>query len=524
MTSPTVHTLAITLLDDAVFSRSNATAGGHDTLSRIPGSALLGAAAARLYASLGSERAFLAFHSGKLRFGDGWPLTADGTVALPAPLCLHRPKEGEWKHRNGMDTHIDRERVRNFLHASGFEDNAQPKQLRDGHLTLDGRWLEPAAWHRLKTAIDPEKGRASEGQLFGYSALQAGQRFAAEIHADADVPHDVLHAVLDALQGRVLLGRSRSAEYGAAQVSLHPGPSVQRDTAANETTLSLWLLTDLAPADAHGALPGTLSAGALGLPGGCGIDWSRSFARARSYSVWNSHRHGYAAERWVLEAGGVLAITPPAVYTAAQRAELCATLHAHGLGLGRETGLGQVWADAPLLAQARPQFQPAAKSALADTRPAAATYPSKGYSADLLQWLGGVQGGELIPYADIRNFLDRYRLVVESGRRAAGIPVEASDYAPSRSQWGTVYEHLRRSGATFSGLFDTKNGAIKATAKGWSLDIPETKGRVPLAIWLKKEWEEEPWSGNPIKLRHLVRHLKEEDFRAPQTSKEAQHG
>ena len=543
MTTPTVHTLVITLIDDTVFNRSNATAGGHDTLTRIPGSALLGAAAARLYTSLGAERAFLAFHSGKLHFGDGWPLAEDGAVALPVPQCLHRPKEKPWLTPDGAGARVKRDSVRNFLLVAGFDDDSQPKQLRDGYLTLDGRWIEPIARHRIKTAIDPRLGRASDGQLFGYTALQAGQRFAAELHADADFPKDLLDAVLEALHGQVLLGRSRSAEYGAAHITRVAGAAVQRRSnpalhTAGDAPLVLWLVSDLAPADASGVMPGTVQAGALGLPDGCDIDWTRSFARARSYSMWNSHRHGYAAERWVLEAGSVLCVTLPPGTTAEQRAALCARLHATGIGLGREAGLGQVWADAPLLSQPLPQFDQAhraANPALADTRPAAAK-PAHGYGADLLDWLDGKTDATRVPYDDVRAFISDYRRVVESGRRAAGIPAGARDYAPSRSQWGSVYERLRQPGADFVALFDGINGVIKPSAKGWSLEVRETASGdgqrrndkpaspMSLAAWIQRQWAAPPWNKDLTRLRHLARHLREVELHAPATQEEARHG
>lgn len=521
---PTVHTLVITLRDDAVFSRSNATAGAHDTLTRIPGSALLGAAAARLYRQLGAERAFLAFHSGKLRFGDGWPLADDGIVALPAPQCLHRPKEGAWMR----DGRIEAERVLNFQHAEGFENNLQPRQLRDGYLTPDGRWVEPQARHRLKTAIDPTQGRAKEGQLFGYSALQSGQRFAAELHADDDFPDDLLREVLDALQGRVLLGRSRSAEYGAASITAHSNvPALRRDSQPlEERALSLWLLADLAPADEHGALPGALGAAALGLPAGCEIDWSRSFARARRYSAWNAHRHGYEPERWVLEAGGVLRITLPAGFSADDRAALCQTVHDGGLGLGREAGLGQVWADAPLLAQAKPQFADASAASRARlaVQTAAADQPASGYAADLLAWLSADrQHGDADLLRDIARFLDEYRQAVETGRRAAGIAASACDYAPSRSQWGTVYERLRQRNVQVDALFDSQNGVIKDKAKGWKLEIPLAKRRISLAEWIKERWSDSPWGNDPSRLAQLVWHLKQADLSASPARQEREH-
>src|SRR5579885_854668 len=61
--------LRLTLLDDVALSERAASAGPHLGLDYIPGATLLGAAARRLYDSLSRDDAFLAFHSGKVRFG-----------------------------------------------------------------------------------------------------------------------------------------------------------------------------------------------------------------------------------------------------------------------------------------------------------------------------------------------------------------------------------------------------------------------------------------------------------------------
>lgn len=511
---PHQFALTIELLDDAVFSNSNATAGAHDTLDRIPGSALLGAAAARLYSTMRADEAFLAFHSGKLRFGDGWPLSPAGTVALPAPMCLHRAKEDDaWQ---GDDHRVVADHVRNLLRADGFAGNQQPKQLRDAYLTLAGRWVKPRTRHRLKTAIDPKVRRAKEGQLFGYSALDAGQRFVAEVHADADVPQSLLDAVRRSLTGRILVGRSRSAEYGAARIEVRDGPAFEPTVRPGEpasSRMTLWLLADLAPADEAGCLPGEVGAQSLGLPEGCRVDWSRSFARARRYSPWNAYRHGYDGERWVLEAGSVLSIVlPHESPTFSGRDALTRQIHEHGLGLFREAGLGRVWVDAPLLSADQPVFDAEPLPTVDQT--VDSVRHGSGYAADLGNWLSsrGPQGE-----ADddrIEAFVRDYHKVLRRGRRAAGIPEHARDYYPSSSQWGSVYERLRRVDAggvpgaetsSLDALFDATNGVIKASAKGWGLEVRQGVDR-SLAGWLREQWRAD-WN-DPVRLRRLVWHLK----------------
>lgn len=85
-------------------------------------------------------------------------------------------------------------------------------------MRADGLRVRPQRELRLKTAIDPQQGRAEEGRLFGYDALLRGQTFQARLDADYDVNPDLFRRVTDALSGERLLGRSRSAEYGRARL------------------------------------------------------------------------------------------------------------------------------------------------------------------------------------------------------------------------------------------------------------------------------------------------------------------
>lgn len=331
----------IELLEDCVFSASAATEGSHESLDRISGAALLGAAAARLYDRLDRRAAYMAFHSGRLRFLDGLPF-ANGTVGYPVPQPWHHRKT-EKAHQQGQ---VDPKKIFNLLHGTIPSDEqrrpAQPKQLRKGYVHLDGGYSTPEHELRLKTAIAAQTGRAAEGQLFGYDALLRGQCFACAIEADADFDPGLFQQVVDALQGTALLGRSRSAEYGKVRVTLTDYPSPTPGP-IDGNRLTLWLLADLAPCDHSGqpCLDPVLAS--IGLPEGARIDWSKTFLRSRRYSPWNAHRHGYDWERLVWSAGGVITVelSEPA------RPELLDRLQA-GIGLYREAGLGRVWVNPPL--------------------------------------------------------------------------------------------------------------------------------------------------------------------------------
>ncbi len=469
--------LSITLLDDCVFSERAATEGMHDTLDCIPGSALLGAAAAQLYAQLTPEQAFEAFHSGRLRFGNGLP-EVDGALAWPVPMCWHYAKNDK-PQRGRFDSH----KLHNFLLKEAIKSEKaqgqeQAKQLRDGYVSAAGVWVKPLQNYRMKTAIDAATGRAADAQLFGYSALQRGQRFIASIEADVDFDPALFSRVTQVLQGQVLLGRSRSAEYGrvrirhdaAASVQFQPGPSQGQ-------TLTLWLISDLAPCDAYGQPTLALDPLALGLPEGSKIKWDKTFIRSRRYSPWNAKRHGFDAERQVFMAGSVLQVELPDGADAKAVAERLS----QGMGLHREAGLGRVWVNSPLLATEHPAFASAPKAA--DSKPVSRP------DHPLIRWLeqGAVSTNDV--EERVGMMAEEYRAAIESARLAKGYPSDATDFYPSRSQWGSVLEAARskRGGDLYASLFGG-NGVIKPGGKGWDLEIPPTTakdGWTKLADWLK---------------------------------------
>lgn len=475
--------LSITLLDDCVFSESAATEGAHDTLDRVPGSALLGAAAAQLYAALSPEDAYAAFHSGRLRFGDGLP-EAEGEIAWPMPLPWHHPKNDKPKSGERLDA----DRLHNFLHVDkiesaegkGQQGEQQAKPLREGYVTASGLWVKPARNYRMKTAISAETGRAAEAQLFGYSALARGQRFVAQIEADADFDPALFARVIEALQGQAVLGRSRSAEYGRVRIDKTEVP--QRNPQhgpAQGQTLTLWLLSDLAPCDAHGQPTLMLDAQALGLPEGARIQWSKTFTRPRRYSPWNATRHGFDTERQVLKAGGVMQIELP---DGADAQAVAATL-GQGIGLHREAGLGQVWVNPPLLAGEHPAFAAAPQGAVAAGAGAEPDHP-------LIRWLDQqTSATDDKVEKRVKDLAQDYTAAIESARSAKGYPDFATDFYPSRSQWGGVLEVARskRDGELYAALFGA-NGVIKPSGKGWDLEIPPAAGQtgwLKLADWLK---------------------------------------
>lgn len=153
---------------------------------------------------------------------------------------------------------------------------------------------------------------------------------------------------MDALKGTLLLGRSRTAQYGQAhcEVSL-AAQTTQHAEPVDPHSVVFWLQSDLALQDEYGQPVLLPEARHFGFDGQ--FQPERSFLRFRSYSPYNSHRRAYDTVRQVITQGSVLSFTVDQPLSGEQMAQWKA-----GIGCYRECGLGQVLVNAPLLSQAVP--------------------------------------------------------------------------------------------------------------------------------------------------------------------------
>lgn len=485
MTTPRRLDLTLTLVDDVVLSARPANEGGHESLDYIPGAALLGAVAHRLYGTLERKEAWQVFHSGALRFGDGVPLS-DGHPCWPMPLC--------WHHAKGVEVEVD-ERLIDAAIGTPVQllvrdPRTQPKQLRDGHVRADGLVARPAKSLRMKTALDPATGRIAESQLFGYESLNAGQSFAARIESDAELP-EALWQQVTGLFGQpleLLLGRSRSAEYGrvraVASSSLALSPA---SGSASTKRLVLWCLSDLALLDDFGQPTLHPAPGHFGLDRGR-IDWENTFLRFRQLASWNAWRQAYDLQRQVIRRGSVITlidIEPP--LNAAEHTRIAA-----GVGLHREQGLGRVCPDPALLDGLldgrAPQFAAPPKPVGVESDASKNTLAKP--DSPLIRWLERQQSGsrsrrddEVRAQAQATELATRYRLA----RTFSGVP-EQVPIGPSPAQWGTVYEAARTTSdrhTLISTLFEGQNALCRESGEHWPEQFRDADGVRSFLDWFK---------------------------------------
>lgn len=440
--------LRLTLQSDAVLTARSGSVGVMPSLERIPGSCLLGAAAASCYDSLSDDDAWLAFHSGQVRFGDGLPLGASGRAAVPVPLSFHYRKgtSPEKADDDGVER-LDGEAVRNAARGdleAGTEDApVQWKQLRAGFVTSD---LERVLLdHRgsMRSAMG-KGGRAREGFLYGYDALRAGTVFVARIDLDDEAAHlleTLKHALLT---GRVLIGRSKGTEYGRTTVEeATPWTLAEREPAADR--LVVYAISDLALRDAETGSPTLVpEASVLGLPEGLRLCLEASSLRTRRYTPFNGHRRRPDLERQVIAAGSVL------VFEGASGLDVDSLKQSLRSGVGdyRQDGLGQVVVEPVMLAGDGPvQSDSTAQPVEADPDVGAEMPPG-----ELAAWLQRERGRDLA--------------ATQAFRRAREWKEEMARWQPPlpASQWSVIRStalRARNRKQLLDDLFDEKRGATR---------------------------------------------------------------
>lgn len=397
--------LIMTANEPAVFSARSATEGQHQTLLHPTGSALLGwAASDGRYARF--RNAFAVFHSGEVRFSDALPLTPDGHVGYPMPQLLAAPKHGPGGVTSQADGGrcLDSQQV--TVGVSPDERNPDGSRVQRETLsrrlfvTQTGRVIEPRTGSRLRTAT--QGGRAAEGQLFGYTHLDANDapRYAASIECNTGaLCDDDWQTLLAAFSSqRLRLGRGAGTFYGGGYTcSVTESGSAARlwptgSIAAGATRVRVWALSDLALVDGFGAPCFVPTAGMFGLPPGGVLDSADTAIAMRRYAPWNAHLGRRDLERQVIEAGSVFSFiyAIPAASAKQSRA---------AVGLYQEAGLGRLWMAPPLLDGAdgkptpggRPSMIGQPAPLIGEHRPSPVPQRPRTSGIDVLDWLAAMR-------------------------------------------------------------------------------------------------------------------------------------
>ncbi len=450
----------VTLEQDVVMSATNATTDMTNHLDYLPGNNFLGIAAQRLYDEFTAEQQWQVFHSGAVSFGDGLPLGPSDLLSYPVPLSLH--------HYKG-ETFVQQDRLiaEQLFDPSQFQTDPtrQPVQLRGGHFTADGQSLTIKTQFRMKTAINPVTARAYSGQLFGYSSLQAGQRFGFHLTTSHLNP-DVFAQLVKGLTGIAHVGRSRSAQYGRVRIEPMDSPPALSHTPA-KNLVTFWLLSDLALDDERGQPTAWPRPSDVGLPESAEWRTDRSFIRTRRYSPFNAKRQAHDPMRQLIVRGSVLRFSCPE--------GTALTSGVQQWGKYREGGLGVMVCNPTLLSTAHPQFLPSSPF----QTPASLSEPSQPRSfATLLTLLDrrvtGLKERETAEES-ARKVYDELVKLMRAARAWNGLRDDQPfPSAPNRSQWGQIKElanqHRTDAVGLWADLF-TRDTAVIRKRSGWELEI-----------------------------------------------------
>ncbi|WP_047044081.1 hypothetical protein [Vibrio mexicanus] len=442
------HYFTLTALDALVLSQNNATTGGHQTLDYVPGSAILGALASKAYPQ-DEALAWSLFHSGEVVFSNCYPLQ-QGEIGLPTPLSWHVEKDET--DADSMHTWVDQSGV----HFKRKED-VQYEQLRGKYVYANGSRKRPKISVTTKTAIDSDKGKVLDGQLFHYQHISAGQHFLGFV----DCPDHLDSEIIQRLNGQLRIGRSKGSEFGRTELKpiQLPNDWLQHGDITTKDQLTLWCISDLELLDVNGCptlspTPSTIDASLANST----LAAERTFVRYYSVNRFNGHRQCYDTESRLISKGSVITIN---LSDDVDRNALVESL-ACGVGINRHLGFGQViinpqWASQSNLAA--PIFSaPSVEVSQAVYQHHSAT--------PLTQW---VQARLSVSTAHNKQHQSAVALVeniIKAYKRTRKFNHIGSAYqvGPSRSQWRRINDLLRgaSSGDWFAKTFCDDNCIAKA--------------------------------------------------------------
>lgn len=293
-----------TLLSDVILNQKAATEGPNQTLDFIPGSCFLGIVASKYYPeeirdSEDSEKKLMMdlFHSGKVRFGDAHP-SKDGFRGLKVPAVMFHPKlkkASEVLYIHHKTKELESEKMR----------EKQLKQCRSGYYNfseVEAKPIETETNFAIKSAYDGEKRRSKDEQMYGYQSLQKGLELYFEVAVDNN---ELDSRIVEALEGKKRVGRSRTAQYGLVEIEKFDYKEIE-SSAKTDEDVEVYADGRLIFLDDNGLPTFRPKAEDLGLDGE--ICWEKSQIRTFQYAPWNFKRQCFDTDRCGIEKGSVFVV------------------------------------------------------------------------------------------------------------------------------------------------------------------------------------------------------------------------
>ena len=451
----------LTTIDPVILSQSTATTNNHQGLDYIPGSAMLGLVANKIYASLAEQDSWQIFHSGAVQFGNAYA-DIEGEVCLPLPAS--------WHYEKGQSTAKDGQLSPDVVnHASGDIDiTKQYKQCRTGYVSRSGLMASIKQGMVTKTALE-RTGSVKDGSLYSYTYIDKDQHFIGAIECFDDAQRQM---IAQALEGDLRLGRARGSEFGRVRVELLP--TVEPSAVSVSSTLTLWCISDCQCIDKLGLPTYTpalsdLVGGAIGT-----LNREKSFIRSHKVTRFNQARGGFDSEQLVISKGSVLVFDEVSI-SQTQLEQLRDT----GMGLNRQQGLGAVVIN-PLWSQSSNLTTASlfASAAFTLPKPKATVIPATAQTSPLIAWIERntqTQQATKIAQNAAKQAIAKIIKAYRDARQYNRI-LHTYEAGPSSSQWRRIDELVRRGDANWhTKLFtqheDDKSAICRAENDqlGWGL-------------------------------------------------------
>ena len=291
------------LLSDVILNQKASSEGPNTTLDFIPGSSILGIAAASIYddESISQETKWTLFHSGKVRFGDAHP-SKDSIRALRVPASVFYPKmksvtEEAYIHHLVKD-----------LSAQEIREK-QLKQCRAGFYTFtenEAKKIDAENSYAIKSAHDKDARTSKESQMYGYQSLGAGldMLFTVEIEDGDD---NIVALIEKVLIGKKRVGRSRSAQYGLIEIEKADVSTTISCSTSQDNIVTVYADGRLIFLNKDGVPTLQPEADDLGIADGK-ILWDKSQIRTFCYAPYNYKRRCFDTDRCGIEKGSVFVI------------------------------------------------------------------------------------------------------------------------------------------------------------------------------------------------------------------------
>jgi CRISPR-associated protein Csx10 len=453
----------LTTIDPVIVSQTNTTTNNHECLDYIPGSALLGLLASIHYKDFTEQQSWFSFHSGECRFSPCYPIV-DGQLCLPIPLSWHYGKGDDVSLSDGYKLSA----ISNHA-ASSFErdQGKQYKQCRVGYINGDGQVADVQRGLSTKTAIDRLSGTASDGQLFSYAFIAAGQTFGGWIDCSDEA---LLEKLKNSLSQTHRIGRSRNTEFGRVKLSL--SDTLTKVSKASKKSLLLWCLSDCELLNSAG-MPTLAPIGEDIHPllKNFTLNKTKSFIRGEKVSRFNQKRQGYDSEQVLVTKGSVLVFESKNSVIAP---EVLAVIAEQGIGINRQQGLGWVMVNPNWAASAGLQDNALFDGIIMAPQVTKSISEQPASYSILLEWVNEQQGLAKAVFdsqQEVSVLLQTIYECYRNGRSYNNI-INTNEAGPSASQWRRIADKVRTSNQDWThGVFDGDEAICKANNDelGWGI-------------------------------------------------------